>query len=209
MGKIELALLSAKLSQRGAIRRSNNVTWAGVVCQLRESGLTDASVLIKKWNQMSGLAKDYQLVGQKRTALLNLLALDVDILTKFLTLVGECGWEHCPFTEDFLAGNKLKVGHTMRVGSKDWQARLRISAESIQLLVELLTRRYKKIPQDSWKKMTRVELEELSHVVAMCHNLAQELTADLPVPTLTLEKDFLQHPTAVLARSVCSAMPTA
>ncbi len=184
-----MALLNAKLSQRGAIRRSNNVvTWAGVVCQLRESGLTDASVLIKRWNQMSGMAKENQLVGQKRTALLNLLALDTKILTKLLSLVGECGWDHCPFTEDFFAGNKLKVGHTMRVGCKEWQDRLRISADSIQLLVELLTCRYKKLPYDAWKKMSRVELEELSHVTAMCHNLAQELTAELPVPPFMLEQ---------------------
>jgi len=66
---VEAALYNAKVSQRGSIRKSNNViTWAGVIARLRCNGeARDPGLLLRRWNQMSGVERENQILGLGRT----------------------------------------------------------------------------------------------------------------------------------------------
>lgn len=114
------ALLNAKIAQRGSLRAANNmVVWAGVLTHLRSQGVTEPSTVIRRWNATSGLTQDAQLVGQKRTGVLNILNLDSKHLQIILVMVAGLGWLHCPFTEDVLASGRFRVGSTVRTGTMD------------------------------------------------------------------------------------------
>ena len=48
--RVQLLMESAKLSNRGSIRRSWNIaTWAGALLQLQDAGTRNASTIIKRW----------------------------------------------------------------------------------------------------------------------------------------------------------------
>lgn len=80
--RVDEALQNMKLSARGSIRKANNtVECCFIIQNLMKCGLSDHSIFIKRWNQMSSRA--FQIVGRKATAL------------KLL-------FEHCPKDRCFL-----------------------------------------------------------------------------------------------------------
>ena len=159
--RVSTALWSAKLSQRGAIRRPYNVvTWAGVIRQLKASGVDDPANVIKRWNDTAGLTTENRIVGGKRTALLNLLALSPETLNAFMAIVSEFTWEACPFTEEFLGSAKLKVGATIRCQNKEWIARFRVTEKSLHLFCDFLRSRYQRMAVNNRRKMSKPDLED-------------------------------------------------
>ena len=182
--------MNCKRSQRGAIRRPWNViTWAGVIRRLKSHGVDDAASVIKRWNDMAGMAAENRMVGAKRTALLNLLNISDIALDMIIALVSEFTWEACPFTEEFLGSTKLKVGATIRTQNKEWMARFRVSNEALELFCAFLQARYRRSISSARKKMAKAELEDWLHIISMAHNMVQEITAQVPVAEEKIQKD--------------------
>jgi len=188
--RVDAALLNAKLSQRGSIRKAHNViTWAGVLRQLKKNGVDDPTMVVRKWNDMAGMQKDNKIQGAKRSALLNLMALEPKTLDKFMGIVSEFTWEACPFTEDFLASPKLKLGVTIRCTNKEWAARFRIADEALLLFCDLLRVRVRKTPVVLRKSVVKADLEDLLHLCAMAHNMVEETQNQVPIADEKMDKD--------------------
>eukprot|EP00959_Pyramimonas_sp_CCMP1952_P088361 1848453-Pyramimonas_sp.AAC.1 len=189
--RLDLAIQNAKLAQRGRIRRANNVvTWAGIVLDLKGHGMTDPSTLVRAWNEKTA-NKDSHINGQKRTALLALLSLHPEALDILFAIVAEHGWEHCPFTEDFLASPKFKKDWYFRGASKAWQYRTKVTPAAQLMLMENLQTHYRCMPQNARKKMSRADLEELMQVMSVATNLADEIQDIMPIKNDTIQKEFL------------------
>eukprot|EP00971_Amphidinium_carterae_P349454 6491024-Amphidinium_carterae.1 len=131
--KQQQMLMNAKHSTRGSIRKATStIHW---VAQIRLVG-TDSSSTIGEWNKMAS-TKDQKLVGQKATAVLNVLTFPACVIDKICSLVSRYGWEGCPFSDECLASKRIMVGNS--VGPKGaWQDLLRMTEDSLALLVERL-----------------------------------------------------------------------
>eukprot|EP00959_Pyramimonas_sp_CCMP1952_P040659 850123-Pyramimonas_sp.AAC.1 len=189
--RIALAVENAKLAQRGRIRKANNVvTWAGIVLELKAHGITDPQTLVRAWNEKCA-TKEAQIIGQKRTALLSILSLSDHALNTLFEIVAENGWEHSPFTEDFLASPKLKKDWYQRNVSKAWQHRTKVTSKAQELMMDTLQVHYRTLPVSARKKMSRSDLEELLLVVSVAVNLCDEVKEQMPIPDEVLYKSFL------------------
>lgn len=66
--KLDEALTNMKLSSRGSIRKMANVIqMTHMIRNLMIHGLTDFSLFVKKWNQMS--ARSHQIIGKRAMSL--------------------------------------------------------------------------------------------------------------------------------------------
>ena len=188
MDNVEIALWNAKLAQRGAIRKANTaMTWAGVLLRLRDDGVCDPAAVLKRWNLMCGLVKEQQIVGAKRTAVINVLALEPRVFKALLDFVNEYGFDVSPFTDAFFASQKLKPGATIRTGNKDWQSRLTISDDSLFLFVRYLKHQWSTLAPDLRKSRPKAELEDLLHLCAFCVNAMDELKSMVALPPGAVE----------------------
>ena len=189
--RIDLAIQNAKLAQRGRIRKANNVvTWAGIVMELKHHGVTDPATLVRAWNEKCA-SKESHIIGQKRTALLSLLHLETSTMNIVFDIVAEHGWEHSPFTEDFLASPKFKKDWYLRGVSKAWQLRTKVTEPAQALLMEHLQVHYRTLPGNAKKKMSKADLEELLLVAALATSLCDEVKEIMPVKDDVLQQDFL------------------
>lgn len=102
---------------------------------LQEKGLT-ASEVVKRWNGNS--TRESQLLGAKRTALLQLLVLHATSIEILLRHLSEFG-SNTAFVEDSFAQKRVLPGGTFCGGvSKEWQQRMQVTEESFNLCLEYI-----------------------------------------------------------------------
>jgi hypothetical protein len=95
--RIDQALLNAKLSSKGSIRKAwNCITWVGCLRQLQTTtGESDG--LINRWNKMS--AADNKFTGAKLMCVKVILSFEEATVDKMIAITQTYGWDKCPFTE--------------------------------------------------------------------------------------------------------------
>ncbi len=184
-------IMNAKLAQRGALRQANNmVTWAGILRLLSKKGASPQDVM-RKWNAET--TGSNQIMGQKRQGVMQLLALPQPQLDLVLQIVSESTWAACPFTEDFLAGPKMRTGSSVRTATKEWQDRLRTSPEAHDLFLNHLLIRYRNLPPAARTKMRRLDLENLVHTASLLLSIKQDVRNRVALPEKALHEGLDQH----------------
>ena len=110
-----VAFENAKLSARGAIRQAHDVpTWLSKLALLQSKGLK-ADAVIKAWNDVA--TRDSQITGQKRVALLQLLASPLELCQLLIKHASEFGQKGA-FSEECFANKALQVGASLWSGKR-------------------------------------------------------------------------------------------
>ena len=186
-----IALENAKLSARGAIRRSHcAITWLGKLQMLRDRNLKPVEVL-QAWNKMA--TKDSQVLGSKRMALLNLLELPRAVGSRLLEHISKLG-PQTTFSDECWASKKLQPGTAPRHSNKQWNQRLTVTGDGVALMVDAIcTQQEERLPV-ARRKLSKDELEEGVQHAQMVLWMEQAVT-DMGIPSsrVTFRQDFINH----------------
>ena len=151
-----------------------------------KAGGGDASDLIRRWNAQA--SKEGQLAGQKRTAVMQVLEFEAEVVDEIIETVNECGWEKCPYSDENLGSPKWKAGSSLRTKSKVWNVLSKASGDSRVLAVDHLRTTFQsKIPAMRIK-LPKAGLEEILTMSAMVTNLINEVKTLYPIPDQILLK---------------------
>lgn len=190
--KASIAIENAKLSARGAIRRSHDIlTWLGKLSLLRASGLDPAAV-IKRWNNVA--TKESMVTGSKRVACLQLMeAVSEATLAILLQHVGEVGPDGTCFSEDAFANKRLLPGFSPRGLSVKWARRLKTTDISFQLMLRFLIHGHSKKLPALRRKYDKHTLEEAAAMASLVIALGAEVQEVVPITEEKLGKDWTEH----------------
>ena len=183
-----VALENARLSARGAVRRSHCImTWLGKLRQLQAKGLAPDHVL-KTWN--GSCTQEARVLGNKRVALLQLLHFPSEIQEQLLQHASQFG-DRGAFLEETRSNKKLAVGFTPRTAVREWNTRLQVTRESLSLMI-----RYVHTQHESKMPATRTKLgkEAVEEALAMCSlllSLNEDLKQNLAVSQAVLEEQIV------------------
>lgn len=89
--------------------------------------------------------------------------------------VGQHGWEMCPWSEEALASKKIFPPYAVRVSARGWSQRLRVTMESVVLMVQHVHMDHLKQPKLLRKKATKRRMEECAVEAAFASAIANEL----------------------------------
>ena len=191
IGDVEsIAFANAKLSARGSIRRAHCIlTWLGVLEGLKEKGLT-ASEVVKRWNANS--TKESQLLGSKRTALLQLLGLSRTSIKLLLQHLSEFG-SNTAFNEDTFAQKRILPGGTFRGGvTKEWQQRLQVTEDSFNLCLEYIHAQHQRKLPGTRCKYSKSAIEEAVNMCGLLLTSLIDMKDQHPLPSKALA-DVIDH----------------
>jgi hypothetical protein len=187
----EHALMNAKLSVRGAIRRAPNIiSWVGTLRVLQSNGLADWKSVLSQWNAMS--TKEHRVVGHKATGVQNVLSFPPDAVDLLLVMVSKFGWEGSPFSDESLASKKLAVGFSPRVSNKAWQARMQITPASVMVCLQHLDASWMRKMPALRRKIDKSALEELAQLAAFLTNTCADILTVAPVSKDRLQELYIQ-----------------
>ena len=185
-----------KIDARGSIRKAPNViTWALSLDKLRQVGDKDAGVIIKAWNNKA--SRQQQLGGGKAQALKNVLDLmPQEVFTEIVVrAVSEMGWENSPWSDDAFSNKHIYPGSTPvgRSSSAAWRARLKVTEESMAIMLKNQVDRHKKLSQTcSPGKLTKAKMEDNAEQAALVHSLVREVQAIVPITDDILQEQFVR-----------------
>ena len=176
---VAIAFSNANLSARGAIRRAPcTLTWLGTLNMIHESQpQLDASNIILKWNEQS--TKAAQIVGSKRTCLLQLLHLDADAIDVLLAFVSRVGTEGKCFSEECFANKKIMPGYTPKNFSPSWNGKLRVTPQSFLSMLKSLIVQFERKPKAIRRMFDKAQIEEASAQSALLHTSIAELLSEI------------------------------
>ena len=163
---MQVAFTNAKLSSRGAIRKSHDVAcWLSKISMLVDRGLKAESA-IKAWNQEA--TRESQLTGQKRVALLALSSGPAGT-TKLLLDHASFFGSASAFSEECFAAKNLFPGYFPRtVLDKTWRSRLTVTDAGFLLFLRYTDAcHHQKLPETRGKlsKERCAELSQLTQLV--------------------------------------------
>ena len=178
---LAIAFSNATLSQRGSIRRAHDtVTWLGTLHLLRQHNPNlDGTTIVNKWN--SQCTRAAQLVGSKKSSLLNLLACRVDEILLLLSFVSRVGTDGKCFAEDCFANKRIMPGFAPRSYSPTWNGRLRVTPESFHTMLQALIIRFERKPKALRRLYDKAQIEDVSAQSALLLSSIAELKADVPL----------------------------
>ncbi len=189
--------LNFRLSNRGSIRKPPHVfSWVfSLEILMKENGDADATNVIKVWNTEA--SDNSQLVGSKATAVRLVLTMPLPAKTEIRTYVGLVGWDNCPWNEDALSSKKIypsanSAGVVVLKPKMGWPDRLRITSESMLLMVRHVHAIHTKQKGCTLKKESRGSIEEIAQMAALCINLIPEVQALMPITAETLQTDWVE-----------------
>ena len=180
--KVQEVLHNFTTSTRGELRqRPTIMIWVGALQSLRQLGESDAQSVIKRFN--SDVPKDSQLLGQKATAVKNLLDVFPE---KALAMVREHvqahGWANCAFHDEGLSTKKLLPGWKFRpnVGGSwpDWS---KVTPQSCMLTIQHAIATFLKTDEEKRKKFTKSDSEKLAEQSAFVCGIAEAAQRELPI----------------------------
>ena len=187
---ISVCLENARLSARGAICKAHDVlTWVLKLAKLKPAGVKPSEVL-KRWN--AECTKDSQLLGAKRTAVLNLLDAPESAIQILMEHLSEFGLDGVAFREDCFSSKKLSVGFQPRSGlQKPWQDRLKVTAEGLTLTLCYLHEAHKRKCPESRVKLDRKAVEEAQQMAQLLLAGVQEAQAQYPLSQEAVQEHIL------------------
>ena len=155
------AMMNFKLSVRGSIRQAPNcMTWIIMLMNLKGYGITDASAVIKEWNDEN--PRSSALIGGKAQAVKLLLDKAPREAIDFLSShVSFHGWSRCAFSDDALASKKVYPGFTFKHQRPGWTDRCKVTECSMVLSLKQLFGDWASKPEPLRRKTTKREMEEV------------------------------------------------
>lgn len=96
-----------------------------------------------------------------------------------------------PWSEEALASKKIYPPYCMRVTSKGWNERLRVTKDSMTLMVQHVHASHLMQPKALRKKVDKVRLEEMAMEAALAAALAKEVQQLLPLTDEVLQERWL------------------
>ena len=170
---MKVAFTNAKLSSRGAIRKSHDVAcWLSKMSMLVDRGLK-ADMAIKAWNQEA--TRESQLGGQKRVALLALLSAPSGTKKLLLDHASFFG-SASAFSEECFAAKNLFPGHVPRsILDKAWRARLTVTDSGFLLFLRYTDAcHHQKLP-GTRGKLSKERYAEISQICQLVVSVEEEL----------------------------------
>ena len=179
-----------RVSLRGAIRRPPNLlTWVGTLSQLKQKGYEDSAAVISRFN--SGVAKNFQLVGSKATAIGNLMTLfPADLLALLQNHVSKYGWDSCVLSDDNLSTKKILPNFVHKSPRKSWKKFAAMSVTSTTLTFRRLMRDFGKASPHGRRKADKATVEGLAEMAALVVNLSKQLAELFPLKQADLEAEI-------------------
>ena len=179
-----------RVSLRGAIRRPPNLlTWVGTLSQLKQKGYEDSAAVISRFN--SGVAKNFQLVGSKATAIGNLMTLfPADLLALLQNHVSKYGWDSCVLSDDNLSTKKILPNFVHKSPHKSWKKFAAMSVTSTTLTFRRLMRDFGKASPHGRRKADKATVECLAEMAALVVNLSKQLAELFPLKQADLEAEI-------------------
>ena len=157
--------------------------------RLKPAGVSPAEVL-KWWN--ADCTKDSQLIGQRRTAVLNLLDAPDSAIQVLAEHLSEFGSDGVAFREDCFCSKRLAVGFQPRSGlAKSWQERLKVTAEGLTLPLRYLHEAHRRKCAESRVKMDRKAVEEAQQMAQLLVASVQEAQAQYPLSQEAVQEHIL------------------
>ena len=190
--KRDEVLANFRASCRGSLRRAPTVmVWVQTLRNLAKRGDYDTQQLIKRFNSEN--PKSCQLVGQKATAVKNLLEnFPSQALAEVEQHIQKHSWALGCFSDDALSSKKLLPGFNHRLGSAGhWPNLGKITEKSCLMVIQHVVRRFASTPAAARHKITRAELEICAAQAAFVHNLGQLAISECPLDYAKLEQRWL------------------
>ena len=177
-----------RLSHRGAIRRAPNaVAWCESLCKQSTS---DPLTLVRAWNDDAQTAPGDRIIGLKSAAVKQLLSTQIEIRERVLQIVGQAGWDNCPFTDDNLASKKVWPGGTHRAGrtpkTSPWHRRGNVTVVSCMLHLQSYCGQHMGTKP---KKLDKLTFEHASELFALACCLAEEVSTSVSIPLAILQQE--------------------
>ena len=193
MNKKSEAMMNFKLSVRGSIRQAPScITWLLMLVNLKAHGVTDASTVIKEWNDSN--PRSSALTGGKAQAVKLLLdkapLAAVDYLTEH---VGIFGWVHCAFSDDALASKKLYPGQVFKHARSGWTERCTVTEKSCELTLKFLANEWKSRPDTVRRKPTKKDAEEAAELVSMVYSIYVDVCKTTNLKHTDVDRVFLDE----------------
>ena len=183
-----VALENAKLSARGDIRQAHDLsTWLSKLQVLKLKGLSPTEIL-RRWND--SCTKSAQILGSRRSAILQLLDLPTDSIDLLLAHSSHFG-EATAFTNETFANKRLSPGYSPRGVEKSWQKRLTVTHEGWRLFIRFVHCSQDRKPPVLRKKWEKDALEEALNMAQTLLSCCDEVTAQHPVPLADLEEKVI------------------
>lgn len=170
---MKVAFTNAKLSSRGAIRKSHDVAcWLSKLDMLCERGLK-AEAAIKACNQEA--TRDSQLLGQKRVALLALLQGPPGTKQLLLDHASFFG-SSSAFSEECFAAKNLFPGYQPRsVLDKAWRSRLTVTEAGFLMFLRYTDSSHHQKLAETRGKLSKERIAELSQLAQLAVSVETEL----------------------------------
>ena len=163
------------------------LTWLGKMMILRNNGLSPSAVL-KEWN--STCSRNAQLVGNKASALLNLLDLDEPCIDILLRHVSEFGSAGSAFSETIWSVKKIMPNGCPKGFSREWNQRLTMSSEGFLLLLKYCDERHRAKLEGARSKIANQDMEEYAMMAQLLVSLIHEMEKQLPVSAAILQTEL-------------------
>ena len=178
-----IAVENARLSSRGAIRKSHDIiTWLGKLAALKAKGL-DPPQVIARYNESA--TRDSVLEGARRTALMQMLHFSkesTDILLKHVSRFGE----KSAFTNEAFSNKRLCPGFVPRGIDKTWSKRLTVTEAGFKLFLRFVHEKHVRKQPKLRRKLEKSTLEEALNMAQLMVSCQDALSQQHPIPM----KDF-------------------
>lgn len=113
-----------------------------------------------------------------------------EVLGLVLGFVARIGWDDCCWTDDGLSFKKMYPGHQFASKSQKWRARVRVTDESMELMVQRAQAKFEKLPTYLKVKYVSSALDKFAETAAAVWHLGNELALAVPIPAEVIKREW-------------------
>ena len=186
-----VAFINAALSARGSMRRANDImTWVVKLKDIEKAsqGARKSSDIISSWNQEA--TREAQIVGMKRTGVLNLLTLENDTLDVLISHVGDNSVDSVFFQDSTFSNKKIMPGSTWTLGADNWQ--LKVTNFSMWIMAQWLVNKHNTKSPNARQPLSKSQVEDGSRLCAFVANLKDNISVRFPIRSTDLDEVFIR-----------------
>ena len=174
----KVSFLNAQLSARGAIRRANDIiTWVIKIRNIEQLTNRAAADVVAAWNTEA--TRESQLVGMKRTGVLNLLHCENTSLDLLINHLSDNGIERVFFQDSTWSNKKLLPGHLWKLGAACWQ--LPVTHKTFLFMIKWLMKKQQAKPVNNQHQLNKMQMEEASQICALVSTVQERVLEKFPI----------------------------
>ena len=131
----------------------------------------EADKVIGRWNSMA--TKEGKLTGNKRMAILNLLAAPKEGVASLMDCIARLGPDKSPVTEESMCNKKIYTNHIWRqFPNPTWSELMRVTEESFNIMCKYIVSQHESKPAMIRSELTKAQVEDASEQAALTSALA-------------------------------------